>query len=145
MVFIYLLQSAFLSLGSPTTSPSRQVDLQFGGYMPSSGNSRPSTAPNKRSVHFADELGLDGGDFPSEGKGRPTTAPSRNQRNRTSSFDLESSLDESLNGSFRTERDSFRRATTKKQPEPKQPDPAKKKGSLSFKIEYIFILYQFGL
>ena len=62
---------------SPITSP-REKDIRFGSYSPSAGTSkdRPTTAPNRRSVRFADELGFDDLDmsFP-DSTSRPSTAP----------------------------------------------------------------------
>ena len=72
---------------SPVTSP-REKEFQFGGYSPSIGGStptdgrgRPTTAPNRRAVRFADELGLDDNDFLSSSDNRPRSAPN-NPRSR---------------------------------------------------------------
>ena len=76
-VFDFNLQHLlyFVDTESPVTSPKNE-DVTFGGYSPSVGEAkeRPLTAPNKRSVRFADELGLDGLDL-SLNDSRPSTAP----------------------------------------------------------------------
>ncbi|XP_048575704.1 fas-binding factor 1 homolog isoform X2 [Nematostella vectensis] len=70
------------------TSPTSEESFQFGGYMPSAastpgrartGISRPDTAPGsgRRSVRFADDLGLDDDIL---GSSRPRTAPSNRGR-----------------------------------------------------------------
>ena len=75
--------------------------MQFGGYAPSlsgGGDGRPTTAPDKRSVRFADDLGFDINDNDYADKmlsqqRRPKTAPATN--NTTSDY-LDSSLEESM-------------------------------------------------
>lgn len=67
-----------------TASPDKE--MQFGGYSPSVGGAkeRPTTAPNKRSVRFADELGFDELDF-SLNDSRPSTAPGSGRSMQTNS------------------------------------------------------------
>lgn len=76
-------------------------DLLFGAYAPSVGgnnNNRPTTAPDRRSVHFADDLGLDLNDDSADG--RPSTAPEKKKTSASADFLLDSSLDESTGKDF---------------------------------------------
>ena len=82
---------------SPITSP-RDKNVTFGGYSPSVGgaNERPITAPSRRSVRFADELGFDELDF-SLNDSRPSTAPESGQTkkpNRLKDATIGSSFEE---------------------------------------------------
>ena len=58
----------------------RDKDVKFGAYSPSVGG-RPTTAPNKRSVRFADELGFDDLDA-SQNESRPSSAPGGSRRRK---------------------------------------------------------------
>ena len=75
----------------------QEDDMLFGGYAPSLGGGRPTTAPDKRSVRFADDIGFDVNDNDEMDKmlsqRRPKTAPAKN--NMTSDY-LDSSLEESM-------------------------------------------------
>lgn len=70
-MFLQLL----IDVESPVTSPPEK-DITFGGYTPSVGGTkeRPTTAPSRRTVRFADELGFDELDV-SLNESRPSTAP----------------------------------------------------------------------
>ena len=61
------------------------------------GGERPTTAPDKRSVRFADDLGLD---LNEENESRPKTAPSRKTIQSRGSDLFDSSLDESFGKDF---------------------------------------------
>ena len=82
-------------------SVQEEDDMQFGGYAPSLGggsDGRPTTAPDKRSVRFADDLGFDINDNDDADKllsqqSRPKTAPAKN--NTTSDY-LDSPLEKSM-------------------------------------------------
>ena len=82
-------------------SVQEEDDMQFGGYAPSlggGGDGRPTTAPDKRSVRFADDLGFDINDNDDADKllsqqSRPKTAPAKN--NTTSDY-LDSPLEKSM-------------------------------------------------
>ena len=101
-----------------STEQQENDDIQFGGYAPSlgGGSGRPTTAPNKRSVSFADDLGFDEGDDDGIMSQRPKTAPpAKNNRpknlsssvNNSSDF-LDSSLEESMS------RELFKNSSTSK-------------------------------
>ncbi|XP_065065878.1 fas-binding factor 1-like isoform X1 [Rhopilema esculentum] len=101
---------------SPITSP-REKEVKFGGYSPSVGVTRPTTAPNKRSVRFADELGFDELDF-SFSESRPSSAPDggRAKRAATKSRDISAGSsfeDENTDISLELSSSDFRKTTTK--------------------------------
>ncbi|XP_066919700.1 fas-binding factor 1 homolog [Clytia hemisphaerica] len=98
-------------------------DVLFGGYAPTVGaGERPTTAPDKRSVRFADDLGLDLND---EKESRPKTAPSR----KTSDL-FDSSLDESFSKDFFG---GVRKKNTDKNKETQQSTPKEKVTALTKK------------
>lgn len=79
------------------TNTANEESFHFGSYTPSAaagsgrsrvGMARPDTAPGKRSVRFADELGL--GDDIAMSSDRPATAPSEREKggNRRRGLDL---------------------------------------------------------
>lgn len=98
-----LCSTSFLSGGQPV-SPSRQTDIQLGSYAPSAYGDRPTSAPSRRSVTFAEDHG-EANDLASEKYVMPTTAPEKRKPSighaKLSSIDLGSSLDESVSGSFK--------------------------------------------
>ena len=101
---------------SPITSP-REKEVKFGGYSPSVGVTRPTTAPNKRSVRFADELGFDELDF-SFSESRPSSAPDggRAKRTTTKSRDISAGSsfeDENTDISLELSSSDFRKTTSR--------------------------------
>ena len=105
-----------LDTESPITSP-REKSVAFGGYSPSVGGAmeRPISAPSKRSVRFADELGFDELDL-SLNDSRPSTAPGSGRSrmpNRLKDASIGSSFeDENMDLSLDLSTSDFRRSST---------------------------------
>jgi len=105
-----------LDTESPITSP-REKSVAFGGYSPSVGGAmeRPISAPSKRSVRFADELGFDELDL-SLNDSRPSTAPGSGRSrmpNRLKDASIGSSFeDENTDMSLDLSTSDFKRSST---------------------------------